>query len=116
MDGLDLILCPPYALAAPRHGDTADLPLAESYAMLFNLLGFPAGVAPITRVAPDEGPGRPVRLDLANRAARRSESGSAGLPVGVQLAARPGREDLVLRGMKQLEHHFPRPILIRSEQ
>lgn len=114
MAGVDLVLCPPYGLAAPRHGDTADMPLAESYAMLFNLLGFPAGVAPITRVSPDEESDRPVRIDLANRAARRAESGSAGLPVGVQLAARPGREDLVLRVMKELEQQFPRPHLPRS--
>jgi len=115
MAHIDVVLCPPYALPAPRHGDTADMPLAESYAMLFNLLGFPAGVAPVTRVSPDEESVRPVRLDLANRAARRSEAGSAGLPVGVQLAARPGGEELVLRVMRELERQLPRPNIHRSK-
>ena len=45
---------------------------------------------------------------MVERSARRVEAGSAGLPLGVQVAARPWREDLVLSTMTLLEAHFRR--------
>ena len=47
----DALLCPPYALPAPTHGISGNLNVtnAGSYAILYNLLGLPAGVAPVER-------------------------------------------------------------------
>jgi len=50
----DTLLCPPYALPAPPHGGSGIVTSAAGYAILYNLLGFPAGVAPLTRVRPGE--------------------------------------------------------------
>jgi len=76
---------------------------AGSYAILYNLLGFPAGVAPVTRVQQGEETARGVGKDRIEEAARAVEMNSAGLPVGVQVAARPWREDIVLALLVALE-------------
>jgi fatty acid amide hydrolase len=104
----DAILCPPDALPALRHGTGATLASAGSYSMLFNLLGLPAGVVAATRVRPGEESDRPARLDAIDRQARAAERDSAGLPVGVQVAARRWREDVALAVMAALEAHFSR--------
>ncbi|MFQ5678996.1 MAG: amidase family protein [Gemmatimonadota bacterium] len=104
--GYDLVLCPPAALPAVPHGDTAALPGFASYAMLFNVLEFPAGVVAAGRVRSGEESDRGVSRDRVERAARRAEAGSAGLPVGVQLAGRPWEEAAVLAAMAVLEEHF----------
>ncbi len=103
---LDAILCPPHALPALRHGATGDLATAASYCFWANLLGVPAGVVPATRVRAGEESDRPASRDIVERVAAATEAGSAGLPVGVQVAARPWREDVVLAIMAALESHF----------
>jgi fatty acid amide hydrolase len=104
--GLDALVCPPHALPALGHGDSEHLATAASYCYWANVLGIPAGVVPITRVRAGEESDRPASRDVVDRAARRVENGSAGLPVGVQVAARPWREDVVLAVMAALESQF----------
>lgn len=103
---LDAVVCPPHALPALTHGSFIHLPMAASYSMLFNLLGVPAGVVAATRIRPGEESDRPNSRDWVERAAQAVEAGSAGLPVGVQVAARHWREDVVLAVMQALEEHF----------
>jgi Asp-tRNA(Asn)/Glu-tRNA(Gln) amidotransferase A subunit family amidase len=67
------------------------------------LLGWPAGVVPFATVQPDEQSDRPELRDRVVRTARRVEQGSSGLPVGVQVLARPWREDVTLAVMTVLE-------------
>jgi fatty acid amide hydrolase len=106
----DAVICPPDALPAIRHGSGQHLADALSHAALYNLLGMPAGVVAATRVRPgeEEGPADKESRDLVERAALRTERGSTGLPVGVQVAAWHWREDIVLRIMSVLEEHFKR--------
>jgi fatty acid amide hydrolase len=103
----DALLCPPHALPALTHGSSGTLnpTNAGSYAILYNLLGLPAGVTPITRVRPGEESERSTGKDSVERAACTVEMNSAGLPVGVQVVARPWREDIVLALMAALEEH-----------
>lgn len=103
---LDAVICPPHALPALRHGSTADLTVAASYCIWANVLGLPAGVVPVTRVGSGEETDRLVGRDNFDRAAYSVELGSAGLPVGVQVAAAPWREDIVLAVMSALESQF----------
>lgn len=100
---IDLILCPACALPALPHGASKDLATVGAYACLYNLLGYPAGVVPVTRVREDEQEGRPASQDVVARAARRAEQGSAGLPVGVQVVARPWRDHVALAAMAAIE-------------
>lgn len=105
--GIDAIICPPHALAAPPHRTADRLFMGSgSYSYVYNVLGMPAGVLAAARVRPDEEGDRPPSRDAELQAARAAEMGSAGLPVGVQVVARHWREDVVLALMQALEQHF----------
>jgi fatty acid amide hydrolase len=99
----DLILCPACALPALTHGSSRDLILAGGYTALYNVLGYPTGIVPVTRVRSDEEIGRPPSRDIVEQAAGKVELGSAGLPVGVQVVARPWREHVALAAMRAIE-------------
>ncbi len=100
--GVDVVLCPAHVTPALGHGHFDEFSPAGSYSMRYNLLNFPAGVVGVTRVRPDE-TARPDARDRLEKKAALVEAGSAGLPVGVQVVARPFREDLVLAAMVALE-------------
>lgn len=100
---LDALICPPHALPALTHGASFAIGMGGAYALLFNLLGYPAGVVSTTTVRAGEETDRPSSRDRAEKVASNVEAGSAGLPVGVQVAARPWREDVVLGIMSHLE-------------
>ncbi len=102
----DAVICPPFALPALTHNTCQNLLPAAGYAIVYNVIGAPAGVVSITRVRPDEESDRKVTRDTADITARAVEQGSAGLPVGVQVVARHWREDIVLAVMSALEDHF----------
>lgn len=98
----DALLFPPHALPALTHGASDDLAFAGGSCYLANLLDWPAGVVPVTSVQPDEESDRQV-TDLLDAAARQVESGSAGLPVGVQVCTPPYSEPLTLAILAALE-------------
>ena len=100
---LDLIVCPPVALPALPHGMSATVGTAGAYAPLYNLLGYPCGTVPFTRVRADEETFRTPSRDRLDDGAYETELGSAGLPVGVQIVGRPWREDTVLAAMEAIE-------------
>jgi fatty acid amide hydrolase len=102
--GADVLLCPPSALPALVHRASGDLgPASVNYTALYNLLAWPAGVVPVTRVRAGETSARPVGGDGIDKAARRVDTNSTGLPIGVQVAARPQRDDLVVAVMAAIE-------------
>ena len=118
----DLIIAPPCALPAFTHGATKDLLTAGAYACLYNVLGYPAGVVPATRVREDEQTSRADSRDRIEKITRQVEEASAGLPVGVQVIARPWREHVALAAMHAIEQgasaspDFPRtPVMIAGE-
>ena len=98
----DLIVCPACAVPAFPHGGSKDLVTAGGYAVLYNVLGYPAGVVPVTRVQPGEESGRRSGRDAMERAAQLADRGSAGLPVGVQVVARPWHEHVALAAMRSI--------------
>ena len=99
----DIIICPAHGLAAIPHGASNDIVLAGGYVVLYNYLGYPTGIVPVTKVRPDEESTRKRSRDAQEKAARRSEKGSAGLPVGAQVVARPWREHVALAAMRVIE-------------
>jgi fatty acid amide hydrolase len=98
----DAILCPPNALPALRHGAFCNS-FTGSYALLYNLLGVPAGVVPVTRVTDRDQSSRGWSWDLVLRSARAAEGGSDGLPIGVQVVSAPGQEQTAFAIMALLE-------------
>jgi len=105
---LDLLLGPPVATPAFTHGATKDMGLPGIYTTLYNVLGYPAGVVPVSRVQAGEESDRPASSDMAEKAAARVEAGSAGLPLAVQVAARPWCEHQALAAMAAIEVATPR--------
>lgn len=107
--GLDVVICPAFALPAPVNvGSGADggaLGGSAFYTGLFNVLGYPAGVVPETNCRADECtyerlPGQPPKhteMALAHM------KGAEGMPIAVQVASLPFRDETVLRVMKALE-------------
>lgn len=99
----DVIVCPACSVPAFQHGASRDLSTAGAYAPLYNLLGYPAGVVPVTRVRSGEDTSRKSSVDAMERTARKADIGSVGLPIGVQVVARPWREHVALAAMRAIE-------------
>jgi len=100
---IDLVLMPACAVPAFPHGATINMPFAGSYALFSPLLGYPAGVVPLTCVRADEELGRGKSFDVVERTALGTDHGSAGLPIGIQLMGRLWRDDVVLAAMRLIE-------------
>ncbi|MEE2959501.1 MAG: amidase [Myxococcota bacterium] len=99
---VDAIICPAHATPALKHGQSDDFTLGGSYSMRYNFLNFPAGFVSVTKVKSSE-VHRSRTTDRIEKKAGAVDAGSAGLPVGVQVVARPFREDIVLSLMSTLE-------------
>jgi fatty acid amide hydrolase len=99
---LDAVLLPPFATAAVPHTFGAQFAQAASYTMIFNLLHWPAGIVPVTTVREDECD-REGSIDAVVRRAREVDRRSAGLPVGVQVAAPAWNDELCLALMRAIE-------------
>lgn len=102
---IDVLIAPPFPVPAIQHDLSLEMSFEGSYALLYNYLGMPAGVVSTTTVRPEEtwNVAPDVGKDRMVQAASRADHNSGGLPVGVQVAARPWREDLVLTVMECLE-------------
>lgn len=92
---LDAVICPPHVLPALPLGASGDLVLSLTYVFRYVMLNFPCGVVPVTKVRSDETTAAFPPGMLGNRLAS-ALAGSTGLPIGVQVVARPFREDLAL--------------------
>ncbi|CAJ0959426.1 unnamed protein product, partial [Mesorhabditis belari] len=105
--GLDAILCPVTVTPAPHHEVPVKLFAVVSYTGVFNLLDFAAGTVPVTQVtkADDDALAGYPTIDPWYRLAKETTKGAIGLSVGVQVAAPPFREEVVLRIMQDLENH-----------
>ncbi len=100
---IDAVLSPASPLPALRHGASAEVGVMGVYNSIYNVLGWPAGVVPWTRVRRDEEVPRAASKDPCEIAARETERGSAGLPIGVQIATRPWHDHVTLAVMAALE-------------
>jgi amidase len=83
LQNYDVIICPVNATPAVPHGATLeeDRLRAFSYTMSYNLTGWPAAVV-------------------------RGGTSPEGLPIGVQIVARPWREDVALAVARNIETHL----------
>jgi amidase len=81
MADYDVIVCPANAGPAPVHGPEMEEFSRFTYTFTYNLTGWPAAVV-------------------------RAGTSPEGLPIGVQIVARPGREDVALAVAKFVETEF----------
>lgn len=99
---IDAILSPMAALPAFLQNTVDKIGLGGNYSILYNVSGFPAGVARVGEVKENEAVARKSSLDIIERTAAKTELLSAGLPLSVQIAAKPWREDIVIALIKSL--------------
>mmetsp|Transcript_8217 Transcript_8217/g.22584 ORF Transcript_8217/g.22584 Transcript_8217/m.22584 type:complete len:566 (-) Transcript_8217:17-1714(-) len=109
--GIDVLLCPPWPFPAPRVEQVRNAHVGNLQAMrLYNFLDYPAGVVPVTKVSSEDLAQTydPDTDDaLMAEAATTSVQDSLNLPVCVQLAAPPWREELCLRAMLEVQRRLP---------
>jgi len=103
---VDVLILPPHALPAMKHRLPLDLIDAASYSLLANVAGLPAGVVSLSKVREGEESDRPDSRDTVLSKAKRSEEGSAGLPIAVQVVGKMWQDHEVLAVMKHLESTF----------
>lgn len=96
---IDVIISPANSMPAYLHGNSKYLGSAGTYTLTHNVTGFPAGVVSVSKVKKEDLVPRKRTLEIANNIAREIELRSEGLPVSIQVAALPWREDLVLAMM-----------------
>jgi fatty acid amide hydrolase len=83
-----------------------ELAIYHDYYMLWNFCHFPAGVIPVTQVRADEGKGTYIAdtenrwLDKTARLIQKSEVGSEGMPLCVQVVTQQYRDEECLGLMK----------------
>ncbi|KZP01704.1 amidase signature enzyme [Calocera viscosa TUFC12733] len=104
----DFVLAPVQAMPALPHKATRTLIPLASATIYYNVLHYPAGVVPVTRVLPTdvwaeeaEDPGS-VMLRTEMRKVYDPEA-MKGLPVGVQLVGRPWEDERVVEAMGVLD-------------
>ncbi len=110
--GFDAVISPAGCLPAVPHKLSSELPTLNSHYLIYNILDFPAGVLPVRLVqqddikdAVDTGTHRESRIpkDRMTEFFRLAQMDSEGLPVGVQVAALPNRDELCLHVMETIE-------------
>ncbi|UMM29832.1 hypothetical protein L5515_011995 [Caenorhabditis briggsae] len=105
-DNLDVILCPASVMPAPQHDIPSKVVSGVSYTCLYNLLDFGAGVVPVTTVSKSDEEkliNEYPETDKWYQTVKKATIGAIGMPIGVQVAAPPFREEAVLRTMREIE-------------
>ncbi len=101
---LDAVIAPPHTTPAMAHRQSGDYTLGLAHMFRYALCNMPAGIVPVARMQQTDRlppPGRGAdRIDKARAAI---DAGALGLPVGVQVVARPYREDVALAVMAAIE-------------
>lgn len=103
---LDVVICPTFPFPACPTGTVKYVTGGASYTTLYNVLNYPAGSIPVTKVtAVDETKMKdyPTKRISEKFIKKYFSAGSAGLPVSVQCVGLPFQEEIVLRLMKELE-------------
>jgi fatty acid amide hydrolase len=100
---LDAVICPPHVVPALRHRESGDFTLSVASEFRWTLLNFPAGVVPVTRATAAEVGRYPTQGDRIEKKLAAIDAASAGLPVGVQVVARPFCEHVLLAVMGAIE-------------
>jgi len=102
---LDCFICPIFPVPAMRHKEPYKVTFNCSYTGLFNLLDYPAGTVPVTRVTQkDINDLKSYKAhDYFERLLVNSSKDTLDFPVGVQVASLPYHDELVLRVMREIE-------------
>ncbi|XP_078075334.1 fatty-acid amide hydrolase 1-like [Mustelus asterias] len=103
---IDVLLCPSIGPAFCI-GCAGKLLAASSYTIIYNLLNFPAGVVPVTKVTQEDEEElmdyKGSINDSWDKTFKKAASGGIGLPLAVQCVALPWQDELCLCFMREVE-------------
>uniref|UniRef100_A0A913HJ60 Anoctamin n=1 Tax=Strongyloides stercoralis TaxID=6248 RepID=A0A913HJ60_STRER len=104
-EDIDVLLLPPNGTHAMPHDKPLEMIPVISYTGIFNLLDFGAGVVTTSKVNENDIANLETYKinDRYNNIAKNIGKDGFGLPLGVQVAAPPFKEETVLRVMKDIE-------------
>ncbi|MCA9544949.1 MAG: amidase, partial [Myxococcales bacterium] len=100
---VDAVICPAHSVPAMPHGESADYVLGNAYLFRYSIVDFPAGTVPVTRVRAAEAGRMQPGGDRLDKKQAGFDEVSVGLPVGVQVVARPWREATAVAVMAAIE-------------
>jgi len=100
---LDALICPPHVVPALGHRESGDFTMSVGSEFRWTLLNFPAGIVPITTVEQSDIGHHAEPGDRVEKKVVSIDERSAGLPVGVQVVARPHQEERLLAVMAAIE-------------
>ncbi|KAL5004149.1 hypothetical protein ScPMuIL_017605 [Solemya velum] len=105
---LDVLIYPAFAYPAFPKGMLDEIIGGISYAAVWNVVDYPAGILPVTKVTADD-----VQKTMSmeekgvyEKFLKKATVGSEGLPVAVQCVGLPYDEELVLQLMKEIEREM----------
>nr|XP_039261261.1 fatty-acid amide hydrolase 1-like isoform X1 [Styela clava] len=108
---IDALICPVSPIVASPKGNLSNLTAMGSYTAVFNLVNGPAGTVPVTRVTQEDVDDLQTYKDhyedSLSELVKNACSGSINMPVSVQCASYPFREEVCLRLMKEVESLLP---------
>ena len=97
---LDAIISPIFPLPAILHNTADRIGPGGTYIIQNNIMGFPAGIATISKVKEAEDIPR-KSFDIVMRTAAKNEKTSAGLPLSIQIFARHWEDHIVIALINQ---------------
>jgi len=106
--GVDVILCPGQMLPAPPTGKLGEMVAGIISYIPWNVLNFAAGIAPITKWTNEDTKqmeNYPRDDMFARMIASYCDKGAEGMPLSVQVVAKPHLDEQVLRVLSDLEKH-----------
>lgn len=104
--GFDVVLCPGFSFPACPPQYCSRLLPACSYTAVYNVVGCPVGVVPVTRETQEDSANLasyPVYKDMCYRLAASATKGAVGCPIGVQVVGRHFQEEMVLTAMEIIQ-------------
>jgi len=105
-NSFDVLICPAFSIPACEPKYCSRILPAASYTGVYNIVGCPAGILPVTRETGIDQAGLddyPVREDILHRVAKTATIGAEGCPIGVQVVGRHFQEEMVLHAMGVIE-------------
>ena len=101
--GITHLISPGLGTPAPLHDTTGDIIPNYVYTSMFNFIGLPTGVIPVTKVNKDEQIYKSNISDMITKKAQEIMQNTEGLPIGVQVSALPFKDEECLALMKHIE-------------
>lgn len=103
---LDAVICPVVGCVAPPHFKTPEIVHTFLYSSIWNALKFPSGVVPVGIVNEDEAYFKDRFNDPVTWACDKFMKDGRGLPIALQVASLPYKDEVALSVMKSIEEIF----------